>query len=257
MSANMRDRDQTCLLCQVNKIKGFQNIEPGWNFELDPTLTMARTDVRPDFPSGSLVPDSEDIEPGITARWNITPNTSLNSTINPDFSQVEADAAQLAINERFALFFPEKRPFFLEGVDFFSTPLNAVFTRTVVNPKWGAKVTGKEGKNAYGVFLTRDRVNNLVLPSNQGSSSAFLNQEVTGSVFRYRRDIGNASTLGVIYTGPEGDGYNNRVGGVDGQMLWGVLVGEVDGAVDRITNDHQPVLDESRADYRGALEEGE
>jgi hypothetical protein len=216
MSANMRDRNQTCLLCQVNKIKGFQNIEPGWNFELDPTLTMTRTDVRPDFPSGGLEPETEDIEPGITARWSITPNTSLNAAINPDFSQVEADAAQLAINERFALFFPEKRPFFLEGVDFFSTPLNAVFTRTVVNPKWGAKVTGKEGKNAYGVFLTRDRVNNLVLPSNQESSSAFLNQEITGSVFRYRRDIGNASTLGVIYAGREGESYHNRVGGVDG-----------------------------------------
>ena len=216
ISANMRDRNNTCLLCQANKVKGFQNIEPGWNFELDPTLTMSRTDVRPDFPSGGLEPDSEDIEPGITARWNITPNTSLNAAVNPDFSQVEADTAQLAVNERFALFFPEKRPFFLEGVDFFSTPLNAVFTRTVVDPKWGAKVTGKGGSNAYGVFLTRDRVNSLLIPSNQGSRSAFLEQEVTGSVVRYRRDIGSASTIGVLYAGREGDSYHNRVGGIDG-----------------------------------------
>ncbi len=216
LSANPRDRDQTCLLCQVNKVTGFQNIEPGWNFELDPTLTMARTDARGDFPTGELESVNKDVEPGLTARWSITPNLSLNAAVNPDFSQVEADAAQLAINERFALFFPEKRPFFLEGIDFFSTPLNAVFTRTVVDPVWGAKVTGKQGQNAYGIFLTRDRVNSLVLPSNEGSANAFLDQEVTGTVVRYRRDIGTSSTLGVIYAGREGDEYHNRVGGIDG-----------------------------------------
>jgi len=67
---------------------------------------------------------------------------------------VEADVAQLEVNERFALFYPEKRPFFLEGLDYFTTVINAVFTRTVVDPVWGGKLTGKTGRNLAGVFVT-------------------------------------------------------------------------------------------------------
>ena len=92
---------------------------------------------------------------------------------------MEADAAQLDVNQRFALFFEEQRPFFLEGSDFFSTPINAVFTRTIVDPDWGIKLTGKQAGNAVGVFAARDSVNGLVLPGNQFSRSAFLEDEVT------------------------------------------------------------------------------
>ncbi|MFQ5528030.1 MAG: DUF5916 domain-containing protein [Thermoanaerobaculia bacterium] len=216
IAANFRDRDRSCLLCQIDKVTGFVGLEPGRNLEFDPTLTVGRTDRRADFPDGPLVSGDENTEPGLSVRWGITPNVSLNATINPDFSQVEADVAQLAVNERFALFFEEKRPFFLEGVDFFSTPFRAVFTRTVVDPKWGLKLTSKEGKNAFGVFVAEDRFNSLLFPGNQGSSSAFLDLDVTASVLRYRRDIGKNSTLGVLFTGREADDYHNRVGGLDG-----------------------------------------
>ncbi len=216
IAANLRDRDRSCLLCQVDKVTGFEGLESGRNLEFDPTLTVSRTDVREEFPDGDFVDGGEDFEPGVSMRWGITPNVSLNATINPDFSQVEADVAQLDVNERFALFFPEKRPFFLEGVDFFATPFRAVFTRSVVDPKWGLKLTSKSGKNGYGVFVAEDEVNSLLLPSNQGSNLAFVDDEVTASVLRYRRDIGKNSTLGVLFTGREGDGYHNRVGGVDG-----------------------------------------
>jgi hypothetical protein len=165
---------------------------------------------------GGLEDGDAEIEPGVSARWGISPAITMNATINPDFSQIEADAAQLAENERFALFFAEKRPFFLEGVDFFATPINAVFTRTVVDPAWGLKVTGKEGKNAGGIFLTQDEVNSLVIPSNQGSRPAFLEERVTAAVARYRRDIGGSSTLGVLYAGRQGDDYHNHVAGLDG-----------------------------------------
>ena len=110
--------------------------------------------------------------------------------INPDFSHVEADVAQLDVNNRFALFFPERRPFFLEGADFFLTPMNVIFTRTVANPRAGAKVTGKEGPHAVGFFLTQDRVNNLIFPSNQGSGSFSMDDDITAGVLRYRRDVG-------------------------------------------------------------------
>ncbi|MDX1632881.1 MAG: DUF5916 domain-containing protein, partial [Thermoanaerobaculia bacterium] len=147
----------------------------------------------------------------------VTPNVALSGTVNPDFSQVEADAARLDVNTRFALFFPEKRPFFLEGADFFETPLSLVFTRTVADPSAGLKVTGKEGANAFGVFAARDRVNNLILPGSQGSSLTSLDEDVTSGVVRWRRDLAEASTLGVLYTGRIGDGaYENHVGGIDG-----------------------------------------
>jgi hypothetical protein len=158
-----------------------------------------------------------DSDPGITALWGITPNLILNGTVNPDFSQIEADVAQMDVNIRFALRYPEKRPFFLEGADFFLTPLEAVFTRTVADPQWGLKLTGKSGRNAFGVFAARDRVNNLIFPSNQGSMSASLDEKVMGGVIRYRRDIGRGSTLGLLFTNRRtNNDYGNSVFGADG-----------------------------------------
>ncbi|HVS03794.1 MAG TPA: DUF5916 domain-containing protein [Thermoanaerobaculia bacterium] len=216
MADHPTDRDRGCGLCQYHRFAGFSGLEPGRNLELDPTATATRTDVRRDFPAGDLESGNEDVELGLTVRWGVTPSVTLIGAVDPDFSQVEADVAQLAVNERFALFFPEKRPFFLEGADFFDTPIDAVFTRTVVDPGWGVKTTGKTGPHAFGVFVTEDEVNSLILPSNQGSAFAFLDDEVTAGVLRYRRDVGQRSTLGVLYAGREGDDYHNRVGGLDG-----------------------------------------
>ncbi len=211
-----RDRDRSCVICQFNKIGGLEELEPGRNLELDPTLTAVRTDELDDFPEGDLEEANQEADAGLTVRWGITPNTALLGTINPDFSQVEADVAQLNVNQRFALFFEERRPFFQEGIDFFSTPINAVHTRTVLDPDWGIKLTGKEKRNALGVFVAEDSVNGFLIPSNQGTGSVFLEEPVTNAVFRYRRDIGSTSTLGVLYTGREGDDYHNRVAGLDG-----------------------------------------
>jgi len=216
MSSHPRDRDKICLLCQFNKITGFQGITPGINLQLTPTLTVDRTDKRPDFPEGGLEAGEAKAHPGLTARWGLTPNLTLNAALNPDFSQVEADAAQLDVNTRFALYYPEKRPFFLEAADFFMTPLEVVFTRSVADPLWGGKITGKIGREALGFFAARDRINNLIFPSNQGSRSACLEADVTSGVFRYRHDIGKGSTLGGIYAGRVGDDYYNHAGGLDG-----------------------------------------
>jgi hypothetical protein len=218
MESHPRDRNRACLLCQFNKLSGFEGISPGRNLEFDPTLTAGRTDAldMAGFPSGGLEQGPVKAEPGITAKWGLTPNLILNATANPDFSQVEADVAQLDVNKRFALYYPEKRPFFLEGGDFFLTPIQAVFTRTVADPLWGTKLTGKSGRSALGFFAAQDRINNLIFPSNQGSDSTSLDQDVTGGVLRYRHDIGKGSTLGLLYTGRAGGGYANHVGGADG-----------------------------------------
>lgn len=217
MSSHPTDRDKSCTLCQQNSITGFEGMTPGRNLEFDPTATAHQTDNRPNFPDGDLERLDQNVEGGLTARWGITPNMILNGALNPDFSQVEADVAQLDVNTRFALFFPEKRPFFLEGSDMFNAPIsNIIFTRTVVDPNWGVKMTGKEDRNGIGVFLTRDDVNSLIIPSNQSSQFAFLDEQVTGSVLRYRRDIFTNSTLGALFSDREGDDYHNRFFGADG-----------------------------------------
>jgi hypothetical protein len=212
------DRDLDCRVCKYGPLVGMSALETGHNLEVVPTLTAGRTDRRPLGVSSPLVSGDEDAEGGLTTRWGITNNVALHAAVNPDFSQVEADAAQLDVNERFALFFPEKRPFFLEGADTFATPFRAVFTRTVADPEVGVKLTGKEGANAFGVFVARDRLNNLLFPGPESSSLTSLDDEVSSGVVRYRRDVGRTSTLGALYTGRRGDGYDNQVYGVDGNL---------------------------------------
>ncbi len=217
ITSHKRSRSVSCILCQFNKLIGFGGISPGRNIEINPTLTAVRTDTMDlaTFPDGSLEKLNQKADPGVTFKWGVTPNLILNATANPDFSQVEADVAQLEINRRFALYYPEKRPFFLEGGDFFLTPINAVFTRTVADPAWGVKMTGKMGRTALGFFSAQDEINNLLLPGSQGSMSLSLDQRVYGGVFRLRQDIGKGSTLGLLYTGRGGDDYHNHVFGAD------------------------------------------
>ncbi len=237
------DPDDNCLLCQVPKITGFAGATPGRNLEFDPTLTASRTDVRQSFPDGSLEDGDPEADLGLTARWGITPNLTFSGAVNPDFSQVEADAAQLDVNTQFALFFPEKRPFFLEGSDYFDTYLNVVHTRTVADPAWGAKLTGKEGRNGIGVFVAEDDVTNLLLPGSQRSRTAALNLPTTDAVVRYRRDLGDTSDVGMVVTHREGEGYRNSVYGADG--LWRPT------STDRV---RVQVL-ESQTEYPGAFAE--
>jgi len=177
-----RDRNNTCLLCEANKVTGFSGIAPGRNIEVDPAVTASRTDLRTQLPDGALAQGAVDPAFGVDFRWGISPNLTLNATGNPDFSQVEADVAQLDVNTRFALFFPEKRPFFLEGADLFNTPIQAVFTRTVADPDAGLKLSGKVGSSsasAIGVFAARDATTTLLFPSNRGSVGGSLAQEAT------------------------------------------------------------------------------
>jgi hypothetical protein len=216
MRSIVTDQDRNCTVCQLQDLTGFQRLETGRNLEVTPTLTGHHAQERQGFPDGRFETTGDELEPGVSARWGVTPNVALNLAVNPDFSQVEADAAQLNINERFALFFPEKRPFFLEGADFFATELSLVFTRTVADPVAGLKITGKQDAHAFGAFFARDRINNLILPGSQASGLASVDQDVTSGVLRYRRDLSQGSTLGVLWTGREGDEYRNHVAGIDG-----------------------------------------
>jgi hypothetical protein len=211
-------RGSNCFLCLIGKMDGIAGVAPSRNLEFDPTFTASATERRP-LPAGDWVKDDES-EPGLTARWGVTPNFTLNAAINPDFSQVEADVAQLDVNTRFALFYPEKRPFFLEGGDLFNTRINALYSRNIADPDWGLKFTGKQGPHALGVIVAQDAITNLLLPSSQFSQTASILDDNLSSMLRYRFDIGPQSSAGVIYSGRDGGDYSNQVIGVDTLFRW-------------------------------------
>jgi hypothetical protein len=213
------DRSNFCLMCQYVKLKGFKGVKPGRNIELVPTLTSLRTEERTGLPDGEFQKrEGKDVEAGLTAQWGITPNITLSGTVNPDFSQVEADALQLDINEPFALLFEERRPFFYEGSDYFGTNFNAVYTRTMRDPSWGVKLTGKAGINTIGAYVVRDDITNLIFPGSHSSTSTSLPMSNISSVFRYKLDLGKNLTLGALGTDREGDDYYNRMLGADGDF---------------------------------------
>jgi len=208
------DRGNSCRVCQYLRFEGFEGVTPGRNIELNPTLTGALTRMRPDFPDGSYETETDDTDLGITGRWGITPNLFLGATLNPDFSQVEADALQLDINQPFALFFDERRPFFTDGSDFFQTGLNVIHTRTVRDPQWGLKLTGKQGKHAIGAFVVEDDLTNLLIPGAQSSASTTIEDSNISSAFRYSWDTWNNSDLGIVLTSRDSDDYSNTVYGI-------------------------------------------
>jgi hypothetical protein len=211
---NALPRGRSCYLCSESKLQGFVGLKPGRNMEFIPTLTGQHLNEQ-DETDGK-------VDPGLTVKWGITPGITLNGAANPDFSQVEADAAQLSVNKAFALFYPEKRPFFLEGADYFDTKIQAIYSRNIADPTWGVKLSGKEGKSAFGAIVAQDDLTNFLFPGNQFSSLGSLNQSNASTILRYRYDLGaQGSTIGGLVTSREGEGYHNRVLGVDSLLRWG------------------------------------
>jgi len=141
------------------------------------------------------------VEPkeGLDAKIVIKDSLVLDTTINPDFGQIESDDPQVTVNQRFAVFFPEKRPFFQENASYFQTPLNLVFTRRLVNPLFGARLTGKEGPWAIGAFLANDRApaESVISTDPLAGTDAYF------GVLRINRELGKGSTIGMIYTDRE------------------------------------------------------
>ncbi|HEY0158077.1 MAG TPA: DUF5916 domain-containing protein [Thermoanaerobaculia bacterium] len=212
-------RGNNCYLCQNAALVGLGGVRPARSIELHPTVTSAQYGERNAV--GRFETGNANTEAGLTAQWGITPNFTLSGTINPDFSQVEADAAQLAVNTNFALYYPEKRPFFLEGADLFDTRFQAMYSRNIADPEWGVKLTGKSGKNAFGAIVAMDRQTNFLVPSGEESRLFAAERENLSTILRYRRDLFGATTGGFFYTGREGDdGYHNRMLGGDILFRW-------------------------------------
>lgn len=212
ISSSHFDRSKNCVLCQYPTYSGIENVKPGRNIEIIPSVTGMRTEKEE-------VDADLDGEPSLNTTWGITPNLTLNGTVNPDFSQVEADILQIDVNTRFALFYEEKRLFFMEGKNFFKTNFKAFYSRTIADPSWGIKFMGKENKNAYGIIIAQDDQANFLIPSNQRSwLFSWDRQELTSGILRYRRDVSEDSNFGFLFTGRQGGDYQNYLFGADARI---------------------------------------
>ena len=218
MRSQPQDRDISCYLCQISKAEGFADLEKSRNLEIIPTMTATSIENR-DPAIGDWEREDFDTEGSLDVRWGITQDTYLNATINPDFSQVEADSAQLDINNTFSLFFPERRTFFLDGADYFDTRENLVHTRNIADPEYGLKLTGREGAHTYGLLATNDEETSFIIPNSLSSRIATLGDvESKVAIGRYRYDMFENSSIGLLVTDRRGDDYSNSVVSVDATL---------------------------------------
>jgi hypothetical protein len=189
-------------LAQSGTLEGLHDLKRGLVLEATPTMT-AHADRAATIGNGRDYKNTGDL--GGDIRWGIRQNLTLNGTINPDFSQVEADVGQVLLNERFALFYPEKRPFFLDGLELFDSPNQLIYTRQIVAPKGGAKLTGKlGGLNIASIVASDDKL----------YSWSGLHSPLFG-VSRLRYDFGSANTLGAVLTAREDGSNYSRVAAAD------------------------------------------
>jgi hypothetical protein len=218
MFANKLPRGSNCFICSENKLSGLSGLPPGGHLVTAPYVTTKQIGETRDGLGSPIVNRPAKVDGGLDVKWTPNPDTAVDGTVNPDFSQIESDQAVISTNERFAIFFPEKRPFFLEGSELFNTPIQAVYTRTITSPRFGLRSTGKFGENAYTVLVAQDRGGgSVIVPSALGSDFADQEFSSTVAIARVRHDMGK-SFLSFLITDREiSGGAHNRVAGPDFQ----------------------------------------
>lgn len=198
------DRNIPGFLVKHGKITGLDEIKTERTLEIIPTMTFKETGKRVSPTKFSNPPVEPDF--GFTLKYSLTPNVTLDAAYNPDFADTEADAPVVEANQRFPIFFAEKRPFFLEGIDTFNTRIQAVYTRRIENPDVALKLTGKVGKTSFGMFgAVDDPLNNP------------FEKKAYAGVFRVKRDIGKESNIGFLATSYTYPQKHNQVAGFDGK----------------------------------------
>ena len=214
-------RQGTSFLAQAGTLTGISDLRPGLILDLNPVVTAKADGGRGSSGWGY---DAGRPELGGNVRWGVTSNLTLNGTVNPDFSQVEADASQFTYDPRTALFFPEKRPFFLEGIEQFTTPNNLIYTRRVAAPLGAAKLTGKVAGTRVAALLAVDGE----------ETSASRRDHPFFNILRLQRDMGAHSRLGLVYTDRIDGPTSNRVAEVDAHFAFASLYAlDVQGALSR------------------------
>lgn len=198
-------RSNSSFLAQAGTIE-LRDLERGVVTEVQPFVTTAAAGARA-ADTGRFARERPEASTGLNARVGLV-GFSLDATVNPDFSQVESDAGLVEVNERFALFYPEKRPFFLEGIELFAAPNQLIYTRQIADPLVGGKFTGKSGPFGIAYLSAVDRASGHHEPVN---------------IARVRTDLGSASTLGVTFTDRNGEALANRVLAADARIVFARL----------------------------------
>lgn len=189
-------RANSSFLAQEGTLTGLEGMQRGLVFQAQPFVTATWNGTR--NAAGEF--SREDPKPSAGVNLQLATTTmAFDATVNPDFSQVESDEGLITVNERFALFLPEKRPFFLKGIDLFSTPGQLIYTRRINDPIGGAKVTGKVGRNSIAYL---------------GAVDESVGDDAWFNLMRFRRDLGTNSVAGLTYTDRiQGDAYNRVLEG--------------------------------------------
>ena len=214
-------------LGQAATLYGLEGISPGRDIELIPYGIMRgfraldqRDPYNPYFQNAVAQGQA-----GLDAKFVIKDHFVLDLTANPDFSQVESEDPQITVNQRFEVYFPEKRPFFLENEDYFRTPIDLFFTRNIQDPSAGMRLTGKEGPYSVGLMTSDDRAPGVAVPTFCPPTSPICSDALSGirsyfTIARATRDIFKQSSIGAVYTDWEcpTTGEFNRVGGVDTRL---------------------------------------
>ena len=201
-------RSNASFLGQGGTIEGLGGFDRGLVLDLNPVVTRKASGAPNPRGWGYTHPRPQF---GANVRWGMTSNLTLNGTIYPDFAEVESDAGQFVIDPRQSLFFPEKRPFFLDGLEQFNVPRNLIYTRRIAKPEAALKLTGKMAGTSIGVLSATDDQS----LSATGSDATYYN------IVRAQRDLGGQSRIGMAYTDRVvGDDYN-RVADIDGRVVFG------------------------------------
>jgi hypothetical protein len=202
-----KDPNDACLLCQFGTLSGIEILNQGRDLELLATLVG--------FQSGALEDDSDphsnfdndniDGDASFGIKYSLSSSITADAAINPDFSQVESDVGQIDVNTTFALFFPERRPFFQEGSDLFDTWINAVYTRSINDPLVAAKLTGRLGKSSIAYIGARDEESPIILPF-EDESEIISAGKSTSNILRYKQTFSGGNYLGGLLTDRRLDG---------------------------------------------------
>jgi hypothetical protein len=197
---------------QFAEVSGLENISSGQNIQLIPYVAAARARILNSNPPGYNTQRDERI--GIDGKIVIRDAFTFDATVHPDFSQVESDEPQVTLNRRFEVYFPEKRPFFLENSAFFETPENLFFTRRIINPEYGARLTGKAGGWILGLLATDDKAPGLGLLATDPRYS----KKAQIGVLRVQREFKNQSRFGLFASTRDFGGTWNRTISFDARL---------------------------------------
>ena len=226
-------RDVSSVLGQAGRITSPEGIASGRVLEITPSLTLSKNGERvrtiSTAPIGNPILDLSgrfvnrpfNFDPGLTVKFGITPNVTLDFALNPDFAQVEADEIVVTANQRFPIFFEEKRPFFLEGSEIFQSQLQTFYSRTIVDPDLALKLTGKTGRNSFGFLLASDNAPGNYSEEERSDpifrpSREFLDKNAYFGVARVKRDFGKQNNVGFFGTMRVFPRQRNFTGGFDG-----------------------------------------